>query len=154
MKVKIRKFKKSDLKNINKLVMELDRYESEWWPYAVVSQNKSLRWLKSRLKKNRAEIFLALDGKKLIGFALGWVEKSDYHTRIKKWGYLSHIYVSPKYRRKGIGMLLVKKMIGWFKKNKMKYITLWVFWQNDLGKKVWRSLGFKESEILMQKRIN
>lgn len=149
----IREAKKSDLKDIGRLNMELDRRESRWWPYAVISQKKSMNWLKSKLRNENGKIFLAIEDGKAIGFIFGWIGKSDYHTRIKKWGYLSSIYVLSEYRKKGVGKALTKKLVEWFGKKKMKYVNLWAFWQNDSGRKFWESLGFDEYGIFMKKKI-
>jgi ribosomal protein S18 acetylase RimI-like enzyme len=55
-------------------------------------------------------------------------------------------------RNRGIGTKLVKEVIAWPKKKKMKYITLYVLPENKIGLKFWKKHGF-ETVLLSQRKI-
>jgi len=61
----------------------------------------------------------------------------------KKFGQVSSLIVEPKFRNKGIGTLLVKSAIDYFKKEGRKEIYLNVWDDNKSAEKLYLKLGFK-----------
>ena len=105
-KIKIRKAKKSDLNDILRLITELAEFEKLNPPDR--SANKRLR--KDAFSKNPSfKILLAESGKQIIGYAFYFLTYSSFMAR--KTLYLEDIFISERYRNKGIGKMLFEKLI-------------------------------------------
>ena len=122
IKIKIRKAKESDLNDILRLITELAEFEKLNPPDR--SANKRLR--KDAFSNNPSfKILLAESGKKIIGYAFYFLTYSSFMAR--KTLYLEDIFISEKFRNKGIGKMFFEKLIGIAKKSKcarMEWVVL------------------------------
>ena len=94
-----------------------------------------------RLKKyNKASIKvrvdLALVGDRPVGVCL-----SSYDAR--KEGRLDTIFVEPKFRGKGIGTVLMKRAMGWFKRSGVKGSSISVLYGNEDVFPFYANFGFR-----------
>lgn len=97
--------------------------------------------------------FLAEAGGKVVGFIDGKIEKKDAFFRERKRGAIYHLFIDEEYRNKGIGTELVKALVSWFRKNKIKTIELDVSQKNKTAVKLYEKIGFKESYMQMKRKI-
>ena len=138
-KIKIRKAKKSDSKDILRLITELAEFEKLNPPDK--SANKRLK--KDAFSNNPSfKILLADNGKESIGYAFYFFTYSSFMAR--KTLYLEDIFVSDRYRNKGIGKMLFEKLISIAKESdcaRMEWVVLdW----NINAIKFYDKLGAKE----------
>ena len=138
-KIKIRKAKKSDLNDILRLITELAEFEKLNPPDK--SANKRLK--KDAFSNNPSfKILLADNGKESIGYAFYFFTYSSFMAR--KTLYLEDIFVSDRYRNKGIGKMLFEKLISIAKESdcaRMEWVVLdW----NINAIKFYDKLGAKE----------
>jgi GNAT superfamily N-acetyltransferase len=122
MKIKIRKAKKSDSKEIIRLIIELARFE-KLKPPSPAAQKNLIRDAFS--SKPPFEIFLAFDGDKAVGYAFYFYTYSTFLA--KPTLYLEDIYINDKYRGSGIGKKLMEKLFSTAKAKKcgrMEWIVL------------------------------
>ena len=121
-KIKIRKAKRSDFNNILRLISELAEFEKLNPPDR--SANKRLR--KDAFSKNPYfKILLAESGKDIIGYAFYFFTYSSFMAR--KTLYLEDIFISDKYRNKGIGRMFFEKLKSTAKKSecaRMEWVVL------------------------------
>jgi len=149
----IREATMKDLKDVVKLNSELDKMEKGWYPYPIVSLKNSEKWIRKNFPGKNTKIFVATEDRKIIGYIYGWIGSRDYHNKIKSFGYCSDLFILEKHRRKGIGKKLIKKFEKWCRKKGMTYLELSTNAKNNLGKKIYPHLGFKESETIYTKKI-
>ena len=64
-------------------------------------------------------------------------------------GYIYHTAVSTKFRKQGIGRILVKKAVESLKEEGINKVALVVFERNEKGNKFWEKLGFTAREDLV-----
>jgi GNAT superfamily N-acetyltransferase len=122
MKIKIRKAKKTDSKEIIRLIIELARFE-KLKPPSLPAQKNLIKDAFSR--KPPFEIFLAFDGDKAAGYAFYFYTYSTFLA--KPTLYLEDIYINEKYRGSGIGKKLMDKLLSTAKTKKcgrMEWIVL------------------------------
>ncbi len=122
MKIKIRKAKKSDSKEIIRLIIELARFE-KLKPPSPAAQKNLIRDAFS--SKPPFEIFLAFDGDTAVGYAFYFYTYSTFLA--KRTLYLEDIYINDKYRGSGIGKKLMEKLFSTAKAKKcgrMEWIVL------------------------------
>ena len=112
-KIKIRKAKKSDKKDILRLVNELAEFE-KLSPPDKMAQSRLIR---DAFSSNPPYRILLADYKgQTAGYSFYFFTYSSFLAR--KSLYLEDIYVSEKYRNLGIGKLFFEKLIRIAEKNK------------------------------------
>jgi GNAT superfamily N-acetyltransferase len=122
MKIKIRKAKKSDSKNIIRLIIELAQFE-KLKPPSLPAQKNLIKDAFS--KKPPFHIFLAFDGEKAVGYAFYFYTYSTFLAKATL--YLEDIYINEKYRGCGAGKILMAKLMSTAKKKRcgrMEWIVL------------------------------
>ncbi|MHA1615764.1 MAG: ribosomal protein S18-alanine N-acetyltransferase [Candidatus Njordarchaeales archaeon] len=97
-----------------------------------------LQWLIEGL----ADIFLVAEvNGKIIGYIAGRVEYGNL-------GHIVTIAVHPNWRRKGLGTMLMRKILNYFRKNSCKKAYLEVRVSNEPAIKLYQRLGFRKVRII------
>ena len=148
--MEIRKAKKEDMKDIQKLRYLLAKYEKYLglnivipeWAYTYVGEKDFNYFL------NKQYIFVAIEDNKIVGFITGEIfkKKAWYNVQL---GEINNIFVLEEYRQKGIGKKLVKTMIDTFKQEGITNIDLYTFGNNIDAIKFYEKIGFKKYNVQM-----
>lgn len=148
--MEIRKAKKEDMKDIQKLRYLLAKYEKDLglnivipeWAYTYVGEKDFNYFL------NEQYIFVAIEDNKIVGFITGEIfkKKAWYNVQL---GEINNIFVLEEYRQKGIGKKLVKTMIDTFKQEGITNIDLYTFGNNIDAIKFYEKIGFKKYNVQM-----
>jgi len=121
-KIKIRSARKSDSKAVLSLINELAVFEKLEPP----DKKARKRLIKDAFSKNPPfKILLADTGRKITGYAFYLFSYSSF--KAKKTLYLEDIFISEKYRNKGIGKLFFNRLLKKAEKNKcgrMEWVVL------------------------------
>lgn len=115
MKLKIRKVKRKDIKEISKIFKESfsEKPSNENW------SNKTAL-LRINYYFNKSKIIVAEYEKRIVGFII--FNSSIWYDGLK--GYIYEICISKDFRNLGIGSLLMLQIEKYFKNNKVKTISL------------------------------
>lgn len=141
--INIRKAKEEDVEVFVKLRMELFRELGE------IVQDTDIVALEIGTKeyfiKNINHSFICwlaeCDGQVVGSAGLNTFQRIPYAGNLLGLeGYIMNIYTLPQYRRKGIAISLVKKIIDYSKENNIN--RLWLH-ASDEGRYVYSKLGFK-----------
>ncbi len=92
------------------------------------------------------------DGK-LIGFCFSYISRKPKYFKIERFGLIGDLYVTPEFRRQGIGHSLVKDALNFFAKRRVIQIELLVAVKNDDAIKFWEALGFNQLLTWMYKKV-
>ena len=97
------------------------------------------------LERNPDLSFVAVDNGKIIGTILCGHDG--------RRGYIYHVMVSEVYRNQGIGKALVNESLKGLQKQGIDKCHLFVFDQNELGKRFWLHTGWtlREDIVVMSK---
>ena len=152
--MKIRRARKEDLPAVDKLYVEgsIDEGKLQFPKVALKEMQKELgkhrnsrRQGSRRYMKSKKHYWIvAEDKKEIIGFGQSWIKKKDT-------GITESVYVDRKYRKSGVGEKIMKDMIKWLKKQKLKYIESSVYLKNTPSIKLHKKLGFKP--LLLKMRL-
>ena len=122
---KIRKMIRSDLKQVMKI--ENASFVSPW----------SRKSFESELKKDFGLSYTVVEGKQVIAYIIGWLVADEIH--------ITNIAVHPQWRRQGVAMVLMKKVIDGYPE--FFWVRLEVRRSNMAARNLYRQLGFKEVGI-------
>ena len=150
----VRKAKKEDIEDINKLDRESTKYHKKfdkdfysisekWWKMKRESQIKAIK------SSTNLILVVEIDGK-VVGYIWGFVE-TIMKYRICK---IQELIITSKQRGKGIGTKLIKQMLDFFKDKKCIISEIEVFVDNIPAIQVYEKAGFKKREYKMQLKLN
>ncbi len=97
-------------------------------------------------------VFVAKDAEQLIGFAAGSIRLSPAFLGSKKIGYISHVYVRPKFRKSMIGKQLATELEKWLLGKNVDHIELEVLVKNEKALNFWQQLGYVVDNIRLVKK--
>jgi len=110
----------------------------------IPSRELALKSLKSGLEKNRGKVYCFLEGKKPAGFVSVFPEKKPEGFR------LDEVVVGEKFRGKGIGSKIFRKIIKDFGGKKLLVAPLQA---NERAINFYKKFGFSESELKRENRV-
>ena len=154
--MKIRKATSEDLKRIDEIYVEgsIDEGKLQFPTITLKEMIKDLDkfkksrvngWKKELHSKNNYWVVLE-NNDTILGFGNSEIKK-NYNYRE---GMLNMVYIDKKFRRKGFGRKIVKEMISWLKKKKVKYIEAGFYYNNKPSIEMHKKLGFKPISLKMR----
>lgn len=106
--------------------------------------------LKNLIKNKKVNFLVAEADNKIVGCGFGEIRKNVKWALNKEYGYIGLMYVERNFRGRGIGNLIVKNLIKWLKKKKIKDIRLQVYAKNKKALHTYQKYGFKDFVIEMK----
>jgi len=94
------------------------------------------------IRSRGARVYVAEAGGEIIGYVMG-----EIHTRkpiypVGTYGFISDIVVHEAWRRCGVGRALAEALMGWFRRQGVTAMELFVAEANPISDAFWRALGF------------
>jgi ribosomal protein S18 acetylase RimI-like enzyme len=131
-----------DLKDLRDLHFLFEAQQETWRrSYGRMPSNVELNWLKRAGKRARISacmhISLLCHGGRRVGYF--WFEKRSQFVAV-----ILDIYVSPHFRRQGLGQLLLSRAVSNAKRLGCRVIFLRVAKDNEAAKKLYSHVGFHE----------
>ena len=99
-------------------------------------QSDSKKGIANYLHRNPGLSFIARSNGSVVGAVLGGHDG--------RRGYLHHLAVDNSYQKKGVGKLLVERVIGRLRSLGIHMCHLFVFCSNKDAQEFWRKIGWKE----------
>ncbi|MCX7589924.1 MAG: GNAT family N-acetyltransferase [Patescibacteria group bacterium] len=147
--IKIRKVRKKDAKLLLNLITELAEFEK----LAPPSRPAQVRLIKDIFKKNSPLKVLVVEYEQnLIGYAFYFFTYSTFLARPSL--YLEDIYITPKFRKLGVGTKIFDKLIKIAKSNKCGRIEFIVLKWNKNALKFYQKFNAKILKDWSFLRIN
>jgi ribosomal protein S18 acetylase RimI-like enzyme len=151
--MKIRKAHRRDLEMVVALDMKLADLHHEFDADHRTGR-ESLGYLrrlyKRLLGRESGVVFLALEGKRLIGFLSGEMGRSDPFSRLNKIAEIEAVYVLPEYRSREVGTALTERFYVWARRRKAAGVDVRVHARNQRGIVFWRKQGFQDAALVLR----
>ena len=150
----IRKAKLGDIADVSKMAASLLKYHEKFDTYFTTVKNLTnllQKYFIKYLKSSQKLILVLEDNGSIIGFASAEIKKSPNIYAIRKTGLIEYMFIEKKYRKKGIGKILLRELFNWFRKKRINYILISVHLKNVVAKKAWKKYGF--TEFMSKQRI-
>src|SRR5216684_1842735 len=111
-----------DRERLRKIVVEAYLPEWSWWVRQVGGKERAradlMSYVSEFLRDRKKRIFVAEEGEKIIGFC----GAAKYNRGTGTIGY--GVAVLPRFRRRGIGSILLRTVLDWLKKSGVRLVTL------------------------------
>lgn len=147
----IKEYEDKYLENVKDLLVELEEYivsidEDHLDQVGQDYRDKMALIDLQEIKENNGKCYLAIDNDKVVGLIMGIVipyKEEDYlDYKCPKSGNITELIISKKYRKHGIGNLLIEKLEQYFKSIGCKYIHVDVFAYNKNAIKFYNQKGY------------
>ncbi len=151
----IRKSTTKDFEKLKKIKKEFYLWECEKDTKLCpkfANRNLGIR-LGKNLRQDNVAFFIAVEKNEIVAYVGGEIEKNMPCHKEKLKGHLFNLYVRPNYRKKGLGKKLIKKILTWFKENKINEIELFTGANNYPAQGLYKKLGFEKYYIKMKKEV-
>jgi ribosomal protein S18 acetylase RimI-like enzyme len=108
---------------------------------AIFNENWDRPWrppeVTPRIFEGKLVLLAEDDGGEPIGYAFGELDAQGY-------AHVNIVYVRPKFRRQGVTRALLAEFASRAREQGIGHMTLDVATRNEVGREVWRRLGFTE----------
>lgn len=104
----------------------------------------SEQYLRDKMAEENTKVLVVLDKGKMVGYSVAQIRKTQPPWQREREGYIESMAVTAKYRRKGVGSLLLKTIMDWFKTEKLDMVELSVASKNKAGYPFWKKHGFRD----------
>jgi len=144
--IKIRKARHSDVNKITELWCEFIELHASFDNYYRKSKNGNKRFaefIEKQISNRNSLVLVAIIQNQICGYLFALKAKHPPVFEVIKYGFISDVAVSRKFRRKGIGKFLYDHAIEWFKKHNIEHVELSVATTNPISNNFWKKLGFK-----------
>ena len=154
MNIEIRKAIQQDIEQVTNFGLILLKQHSDLDPYFTPTETVDKvyrRFLEGCLNSEDKLFLVAENNGKLVGYAVGEIQKRSPIFMITENGYINDVFVQAEFRKLGIARKFLIELKKWFKTKDIKYVELSVHAKNEIGKKTWAKFGFDAYEI--KKRV-
>ncbi len=136
-KVKIRKLKEEDAKDIRRIYGAITQKSVERDFNRIVKEQAQAR--------DKASFVAEVDGK-LVGYMISYILSGGFG--LKKSAWIAQLGVDPQYMGQGIGDRLAKEIFNFCKKKGIKDIYTSVRWDSTDLLSFFKTLGFDRSNFI------
>jgi GNAT superfamily N-acetyltransferase len=156
MGIIVRRATKADIPALIRLNMAQADYHAKLDPFfktGVQMKQKMRPYFEKQLRRRVGRVFIAEEGKRVVGFIIFEIQKSSPAASIPRVGSIRTIFVDQKARRSGAGSMLLDAAVQWLKLKNMNRLEIGVLPTNSAGLNFWMKKGFKERMKRMWKKI-
>jgi GNAT superfamily N-acetyltransferase len=98
-------------------------------------------YLRDRMRDFDSAVFVAVDGKRVLGLVVASVRVQESFFVQRRFGYVSDLLVDPTARRGGIGRALWEKARQWFRALGVEVVRLHVAAKSETARAFWAGVG-------------
>jgi len=147
--MEIRKARKNDFEDYLSLKKESLEDYSKLVNKEIRTSTRNIKIEFKDFLSSKNKFIIIIYNKEKIGYLAGMLEKNIY----KKYGYISDIFISKNFRKKGYAKLLLKEFIKIMKSKGAKNIRLGVRKNNRKAINFYKSNYFKTIHYEMEREI-
>ncbi len=148
--IAIRRLDKENLAVLETLLPKLARYHNNVASsfagmYPISSVARQIRETEEEMAKNQAMVEVVFRGDEPVGFA-----KGSFND--ERLGFIDWLYLDPSSRGMGLGGVLLKRIMAFFRKNRINWIDVMVVAGNP-AKRFYEKHGFGKRLEMLSMRL-
>ena len=143
-KITIRDFQPGDMERLLDFREETGRIS---FPGLRMDRERTRRILLRHAERYPGTIKVALSGNRPVGFIRFQPKSGEFG----KYGHIDIIFVEQAFRRKGVGVLLLREAEKWFKKKGVRRIYAEITGTNSPSLKFFKGRGYKGMRTVVEK---
>ena len=111
------------------------------------------RFLRGRLTDAEEAVFVAEQGRQVIGYVYAGVELLSWKELRGRAGFVHDLVVLEDARRGGVATALMTAAIEWLATQKVPRVVLWAAHQNTAAQTLFERLGFRRTMVEMTREL-
>lgn len=135
-------------------LMEMHEELNTYWTPSADAEAIVRRDMATWIEEDKSFVFVALDGKAVIGYTIGNFSQMAPVFKHGQKAYIRDAWVEPQYRSKRVGKMLVDELKKCFKQKGVDICDVEVAVQNEKGIKFWKEQGFAPMTIRLVQEIH
>jgi len=153
---RIRKAIARDRGELESCFAELQRFEREMEPNRAEPEAIARQYVDELLADcatHRGAVYIAEAPDRVIGFAcvLAEMPSSDLLEQHREHAYVTDLYVRERHRGEGVGLELMQAAEAHALANGASRIRVGVLAANDIAHRLYRKLGYRDYEVVLEK---
>jgi GNAT superfamily N-acetyltransferase len=112
------------------------------------ARERAEEFLRANIASPDLLVLVTLDGQTVVAFCLCFIAAHPPVFPVREYGLISDFAVTERYRRRGIGTIMLSRVREWFADRGIDRIELRVSTFNAVGRPFWEKQGFAEYEAL------
>jgi ribosomal protein S18 acetylase RimI-like enzyme len=105
------------------------------------SEGRYATYLRERSRDTDTGVLVAEENGRLIGLAIASIRSQNSFFEPSRYGYISDLLVLESERRRGIGTILFRRIMKWFRAQGITVARLHVASCNEAARAFWSSVG-------------
>tara|TARA_R110001583_G_scaffold123082_1_gene274380 strand:- start:1976 stop:2452 length:477 start_codon:yes stop_codon:yes gene_type:complete len=110
--------------------------------------------IKAMIESCETEVIVAMFENEIVGSAYASIRESKPYLKHEHYAYLGFMFVSPKYRGRGINQKIIDELKIWAQSRNIYEVRLDVYNNNHSAIRAYEKAGFKKHLINMRMEIN
>lgn len=157
IRIGIREARIEDLGTVVDLWEQMIEHHSRLSAHFTLAEDgrdKFSKYLAKKFSEKSTKLMVAEHDGEVIGFMLGLLSPNTSVFKERTLGIISDVYVVPGYRKRGVTREMLKVILKWFHKNKVRTVQLNVATANLEARSAWGQLGFKPYMIMKRLELD
>jgi ribosomal protein S18 acetylase RimI-like enzyme len=113
----------------------------------------ALRLTRSQLVDRRQAFFVAIAGGRVVGVLRCAAARGSPLLQHDRYCAVTTAYVRPEFRRRGVLSQLLREVLHWCRRRDLDELRLQCKASNRSALTAWRALGFRETALVLQRRV-
>lgn len=109
--------------------------------------------IRKRIVQENNCVFLADSGGKIIGYISGGLEDPPKWQLKGLCASIANFIVLEEYRGQQIGTRLMNSFLEWCRENKVGYVDVHVYAQNNRAIKFYKQSGFGDNSVILERKL-
>lgn len=105
------------------------------------------KFISDNIQSENGVVFVAEENGQIVGYSLGLIKDEIPIFQMKRYGYISDLYVEREFRGKGVASKLKDEMFSWFKNKGIEYASVGFYADNPMAHEVYKKWGFFDYKI-------
>lgn len=111
------------------------------------------KFLKANIESEDGRVLIAKEDDTIAGYSLGFIKNEIPIFQMKRYGYISDLYVTREFRGRGISTKLMNSMLAWFRDRGLEYASIGFYADNNEARDIYKKWGFFDYKIEARKKI-
>ena len=110
-------------------------------------------WARKHVGSRKGVVYLAeVDGKP-AGYTLVFIKRNPFHSKVREIGFIDQLLVKGKFRGRKISSALFREAMVWFRRKRIRHLSLFVMERNRIPQSIYRKWGFFPFVVEMRKNL-
>jgi ribosomal protein S18 acetylase RimI-like enzyme len=128
------------------------QFDSDYNPKYYSQTPEGINYFRKAINNKSGQFLVAEINQKLVGF-INAAPTEEFNFRHGKYLLIYDLGIHPEHAGKGIGKKLMSSVLEWAKKNNYTKVDLFCYSQNSRALHFYRSLGFDQMFVTLEKAI-